>query len=325
MICSQVISGQIIENLGIKYTFGICALIFIPLVIATFFFVPETVYHRRTATAKSIELLEGAKLAAKIEVSSFDNEARHSSLTVFRGRVSDESFWRQVLLPFPLFIYPSVIFGSIVYGSFFTWLIALNTVSVPMFQAPPYNLAPSQIGLTNLPLLGAGIIGAPVSGWLADKVIRSMAKRNNGIYEPEFRLTLMIFAVIFSTTGFLGLGVSVSMGAPLAVPLVFESLHSFAIPFATQSAYTYVTDCHPADANQAFVTIGLFKGIFTFIVTTFINGWFEVSGAKTVFWTIGGINLGICLLTVPMYVFGKRFRSLVSLLSSLLHSGMKPF
>jgi MFS family permease len=181
-----------------------------------------------------------------------------------------------------------------------------------MFAAPPYNLTPSQVGLTNLPLLVAGLVGAPVSGWMADKVIRSMSKRNNGVYEPEFRLTLMIIGALLSTIGFFGLGSSIAAGAHIAWPLTFISLHSLAIPFATQAAYTYVVDCHPEDANQAFVTIGLVKAILTFLATTSVNGWFEAQGPRTVFWSIGGVNLGICLLTIPMYIFGKKFRALVS-------------
>ncbi len=343
-----MISGQIIQQLGVEYTFGICSLIFIPLVVATFFFVPETVYHRNTTT-KGVELLHKTTTNATTksgsgtdtdidtttsisttEIASIQPAGEQPAapargpsfwggkeLVVFRGRVSDESFWRQVILPFPLFLYPAVIFGSFIYGSFFAWLVAVSVVSVPMFSAPPYNLSPAQVGLTNLPLLFAGLAGAPVSGWLADKVIRSMAKRNNGVYEPEFRLTLMAIAAVLSTVAFLGLGASVGAGAPLAVPLVFISCHSMAIPFASQAAYTYVTDCHPSDANQAFVTIGLVKGILTFVSTTFINGWFEASGPKSVFWTIAALNGALSLLTLPMYVFGKRFRALVSSLSPL--------
>jgi len=31
-----------------------------------------------------------------------------------------------------------------------------------------------------------------------------------------------------------------------------------------------------------------------------------------VFLTIGFVNMGICSFTIPIYVFGKRFRSMVS-------------
>ncbi|KEF56048.1 uncharacterized protein A1O9_07629 [Exophiala aquamarina CBS 119918] len=311
VLLGQVISGVIIERLGVKYTFGISAMIFVPLLIATFFFVPETVYQRGTHF-KMVDIVSDEKITTTMTFrSNVPDHSQHSAYAVFRGRVSNESFLRQLIKPFPLFIYPAVVFGSFIYGSFFTWLVALSVLSVPMFAAPPYNLTPSQVGLTNLPLLVVGLVGSPVSGWMADKVIRCMAKRNNGIYEPEFRLTLMIPGALLSTIGFFGLGSSIAQGAKIGWPLAFISLHSLAIPFASQAAFTYVVDCHPEDANQAFVTIGLVKAILTFLVTTSVNGWFASQGAKMVFWSIGGLNLGICLLTIPVYVFGKKFRALV--------------
>lgn len=262
---------------------------------------------------KTVNLSDGEKNTTMVTIrSDISEHTQISKYAIFRGRVSNERFFKQLIKPFPLFVYPAVIFGSFIYGSFFTWLVALSVLSVPMFSAPPYSLTPSQVGLTNLPLLVTGLLGAPASGWLADKVIRSMAKRNNGIYEPEFRLTLMSIAALLSTVAFFGLGASIHAGANIAWPLTFISLHSLAIPFASQAAYTYVVDCHPDDANQAFVTIGLVKSLLTFLATTSVNGWLESQGARTVFWSIGGVNLGLCALTIPMYIFGKRFRALVS-------------
>lgn len=174
------------------------------------------------------------------------------------------------------------------------------------------NLGPAQIGLTNLPLLVVGLIGSPLSGWMADAVAKFMAKRNNGIFEPEFRLTLMLIATPLATAGFLGFGMSVQNGAPLVWPIVFMSIHSLSVPFASQASLTYVIDCHPKDANQAFVTINFTKAVFTFLATTYANGWFASAGPRAVFDAITLINLGICALTIPAYVFGKRFRGMVS-------------
>jgi MFS family permease len=173
-------------------------------------------------------------------------------------------------------------------------------------------LNPAQVGLTNLPLLVVALIGSPLSGWTADALAKFMARRNKGVFEPEFRLTLMIPAVIFATVGFLGFGMSVSAGYPIVWPLVFMSIHSLSVPFASTASLTYVIDCHPKDANQAFVTINFTKAVFTFIATTYANGIMANIGPRAVFDGITVINLGVCALTIPAYVFGKRFRSLVA-------------
>lgn len=50
----------------------------------------------------------------------------------------------------------------------------------------------------------------------------------------------------------------------------------------------------------------------TFLASTSINGWYEAQGLKVVFWSIAGINLAVCSLTITMYIFGRKFRALVS-------------
>lgn len=274
---------------------------------AIFFLVPETVY------IKANKLYGDEKDTESINKLELNEAPRSftSQLQVFNGRLSNESFWRLVIKPLPLIAFPAVVFSTLVYGSFMTWLVTFGVLSVNVFSAPPYNLNPAQIGLTNIPLLIVALIANPLAGYLADTISRFMARRNSGIYEPEFRLTLMIPATIVSTAGFIGFGISVSRGAPLSFPLFFMSLHSVSVGFASTASFAYVIDCHPQDANQAFVTINFVKAVFAFFASLFVNGWYTASGPLTVFVTIGIVNLVVSLLTVPMYIFGKRFRSMV--------------
>ncbi|OCL06393.1 MFS transporter-like protein [Glonium stellatum] len=307
VLLGQTISGFIIESLGVSATFGICALIFVLILPLIYFFVLETTYT--VPRADTIELQEKGSFW-KIEID--DKESYRNRLALFRGRISSESYWKGVVKPLPLIAYPAVLFSTIVYGTFFTWLLTISVLSVNVYMSPPYNLNPAQVGLTNIPLLIVALIGAPLSGWLADTAAKVMARHNKGVFEPEFRLTLMLVAVPLSTAGFLGFGISVEQKQPLPWLLLFASLHALSVGFATQASLTYVIDCHPKDANQAFVTINFTKAVFTFLATTYVNGWFARVGPRGVFDVIAAINLGVCALTIPAYVFGKRFRSMVA-------------
>ncbi|KAF7894752.1 uncharacterized protein EAF01_010202 [Botrytis porri] len=234
------------------------------------------------------------------------------TLSLYNGRVSDAGFWKTAIKPIPLIVFPAVIVCTFVYASFQTWLISFSLLSVNIFSAPPYNLSSSQIGLTNLPQFFMGIAATMLAGWTADKITAFMSRHNNGVYEPEFRLTLMIPAVILSTIGFFGFGISVERGLPIYWPVAFMTINSLAVPFATSASFTYVIDCHPRDANQAFVTINFVKAIMVFVSSSCINEWLEMAGAKCVFITIGLINAGICMLALPIYVYGKRLRGLIA-------------
>jgi hypothetical protein len=44
----------------------------------------------------------------------------------------------------------------------------------------------------------------------------------------------------------------------------------------------------------------------------FIAGWITSEGPLEVFSIIGGIHIFICILTIPMYVFGKKCRSMTA-------------
>ncbi|QSS63923.1 MFS transporter [Histoplasma capsulatum] len=311
VILSQVVSGYIIQNLGLLTPFGITALVLCLLLPAIFFLVPETadVLHKSGQTNEKLTTAHGGKNAPKRTYSE--------ELRVFNGRISDKSFWALAAKPLPLITFPAVIFSTFIHGSFLTWLVVFAILSTNVFTGPQYGLTPSQIGLINLPLLGVCLLGTPLSGAIADWLVCLMARRNNGIYEPEFRLLLMIPATIFSTAGFIGYGLSIDRGAAVAVPVTFMALHSLSIPFATSASFTYVIDCHPKDANQAFVTINFAKAVFIFIASMFVNGWYSARGPRVVFTWITGLNLAFSMMTIPMYVYGKRFRSIIARSSTL--------
>lgn len=286
----------------------------------TYYLVPETTYNTRAndmAAARTIELREkGDDEINLVEVTITSDadpkRSYRSQLALFRSRLSPESFWKGVIKPIPLMAYPAVLFSTIVYGSYFTWLILLSLLSNTIFSAPPYNLTPSQVGLTNLPLLGAALIFNPLAGFLADFVAKWMAKRNNGIFEPEYRLTMMLVATPLATAAFLGFGHGVQDGAKLWVLLVWGTLMSVSVPFANAASFTYVIDCHPKDANQAFVTINFVKAVMIFVGTTFANSLYFKFGPRVLFDGIMLINFTLCLLTIPAYVYGKRFRSMIA-------------
>ncbi|PGH36176.1 hypothetical protein GX50_01032 [[Emmonsia] crescens] len=264
-LLSQVVAGYIIQNLGLLTPFGIEALVFCILLPAIFFLVPETadLLNKPGQVDEKLNTVHGGKNATK--------KPYREELKVFNGRISDKSFWALVAKPLPLILFPAVVFSTFIHGSFLTWLVVFSILSTNIFTSPQYGLTPSQIGLTNLPLLGVCLLGTPLAGAIADWLVCFMARRNNGIYEPEFRLLLMIPATIFSTAGFLGYGLSIDRGAPLAVPITFMALYSLSIPFATSASFTYVIDCHPKDANQAFVTINFAKAVFIFIASMFCD------------------------------------------------------
>lgn len=67
-----------------------------------------------------------------------------------------------------------------------------------------------------------------------------MAKANRGIYEPEFRLVLMVVVVILGAVGFFGFGASVHYATHWSGPVLTFGLANMALAFASTCVFGYV-------------------------------------------------------------------------------------
>jgi len=64
------------------------------------------------------------------------------------------------------------------------------------------------------------LLGTFLSQWLSDYLATFLAKRNRGVYEPEFRLVIMIPYIILAVAGLVAFGASVTNQEPWPVPVV---------------------------------------------------------------------------------------------------------
>jgi len=113
------------------------------------------------------------------------------------------SFLSLFLRSWPLVVYPAVAYSTFVFGLAVSCLIAVFTTVATVFQSPPYNFSPGIQSLIFLALLTGGLIGAFVGGFGTDVVIKYRSSKNNGVFEPENRLILMIFPMLIVPAGLL--------------------------------------------------------------------------------------------------------------------------
>lgn len=70
-------------------------------------------------------------------------------------------------------------------------------------------------------------------------------------------------------------------------------------------------DSYPNLAEEAFVAINA-RNLLTFGLTYFVNDWLAKDGPLKVFSVLGAAFLGVCSLTIPLWVFGKKIRSFIA-------------
>jgi hypothetical protein len=87
------------------------------------------------------------------------------------------------------------------------WFNVLNATASLILAGEPYSFAASMVGVAYVsPLIGVGI-SSIYTGYFGNWFVIKMARRNNGIMEPEHRLWLFSASVLLLPFGLILWGV----------------------------------------------------------------------------------------------------------------------
>ncbi|OCK83457.1 MFS general substrate transporter [Lepidopterella palustris CBS 459.81] len=231
-------------------------------------------------------------------------------LKIYNGTFSDVGWFKIFLRPFILYVYPSIVWSAVVYSLSIGWLIVVSeTISIIYRNPKTYHFTSLQVGLIYVSPFIGGLLGTLGGGKVSDIMIKIMAKHNHGVYEPEFRLFMVIPVAISSGIGLMGFGWSAQDHDAWVVPTVFFGIIGFGCALGASTAVTFCVDSYRQYAGEALVTLNFSKNILHGLVFSFFVGeWVQSSGSKQVFCVIGGMHLAFLILTIPMFIFGKRCR-----------------
>lgn len=122
-----------------------------------------------------------------------------------------ESPWPHFYQPIiALFAFPAVGYTAITYGSTMAWFAIMTSLQASDLLLPPYNFDPIAVGLMNLAPFAGAALGFLFGGYLSDRSILWLSKKNHGIYEPEMRLWLAIPIAILAPAAILMFGLGLS-------------------------------------------------------------------------------------------------------------------
>lgn len=337
-------AGLIIQFSGFRVTLHAMGAAFTLMLLIVFFFMPETAYHRagvlnidggagtdtlamsedeiELATSKaSVKTTSKASLVSGLATATSHSPTRGSEehktsywkeLLPYSGYWDSAPFFRTVIRPFFMLGSPIVLWASFLLTATISWIVLVSFVLSQIFSAPPYNFSVAAVGATNISSFVATILGTVVAGPVIDGLVKYMAKKNKGIYEPEFRLPIMITFLVFTGIGFFAWGQSLSNQDPWPIPVILcLGMINLGVQLGATGVTAYVVDSHRKHAAEAFAVMNLFKNLFAFGLSFYSNDWIASQGVKLAFFTIGGITMGATLTTIPMYIYGKRARSFV--------------
>ncbi|KAF3481689.1 uncharacterized protein GIQ15_04448 [Arthroderma uncinatum] len=339
---TPVIAGKMTHTLGWEWTFYFIAIfagLCLPLV---FFFVPETAYRRaehlntdfsgdadrRAARVEAhTEIEKEVQSGANAGPSSSAAEANGGanaapaevprkatfveSLALFNGRKTDENFFKLLLRPFPLFFHPGIAWACLIQGVIIGWTVFIGVLLAALFLGPPLWFSEVETGYLYTGAFIGSVVGLFMSGLFSDWSANMLIRANRGKYEPEFRIWLVLPQLIFSGIGLFGFGFAAGDVPRYGwiIPDVFFMFVLIGMVMGAVASALYIVDAHREIAIEAFTCLLVFKNMFSFLLTYFAYNWVVLGGPKKVFLIIGGVEVAVCLLSIPMYIFGKRNRS----------------
>lgn len=329
---SSVITGPITTNLGWKYLFHLSVLFTGLQTVLLFFFVPETQYNRDhrydidelvkedlkelgEVERRHREQIEDAGLEKSPTVISTRSEHRartkktfRQELAVFTGTYCTDNFLQLLIAPLAVCSNIAVLWVVVVSGTLVATYVATAYVLAQIFSPPPYLLTASGVGYLSIGPTVGGIIGALFLGSITDPVIKWCARKNRGVYEPEYRLVAMIPAV-FTGMGLMLFGYLCQNYASYYATATVHGLTLFGIVAATIGTSGYALDAYREMSSEVFVAGIIFKNFLFYGFSYFVNDWTATAGPAHVFYVFGGVAFALIATTPVVFVFGKRYRS----------------
>ena len=183
------------------------------------------------------------------------------TLRPWNGQLRHENWFKVAFRPFILFAYPSILWSTLVYSLSVGWLIVLSeTVSV-IYRSPAYtyNFNALGTGLVYLSPFIGGVLGTAVAGKVSDIIVQFLARKNGGVYEPEFRLVMALPVAITTCIGLMGFGWSAAEHDRWIIPTIFFGIISFGCSLGSTTAITFAVDSYRQYAGEALVTLNFSK------------------------------------------------------------------
>lgn len=295
-----LLAGFVADGVGWRWVGWFAVIISFATLLVFYFSLEETTFDRKAALRGQAPVADsrptattGAEKAGIEEKWSKDQtSAAATSDTDVEDNSSHEmpkSYWQRIPLitPSPLlrgagliqyvqylwrilriFTFPAVWYSGLQWGAQDAWLTFYLTIEDDNWVMPPWNYSPNGAAMMNIPTLIGAIIGCIYGGWFSDKFTEWMARRNNNIFEAEYRLWLMYPAAFIGSAGLMVFGIGTQMGMSWPGPYIGLGMIGFGWGCAGDLSLAYVQDAYPEIILEGMVCVSVINNsigcIFTF-------------------------------------------------------------
>ncbi|KAL2204231.1 MFS general substrate transporter [Sarocladium strictum] len=283
------------------------------------FFVPETLFERILPLAEDLrpgspsQTKEAHATHSETEPEPGPTYKPHtfSSTLWFKPRNNNRTLLQHFVRPWRTLTLPGVWIVMLQYSGLVGGTVTISTVGPQILAMPPY-LWKEKVGLINLGGLIGALLGYLYTHFLSDRAMARGARKaaHRGTAEAEDRLPTLFLPLAIATGGFFVFGFCVQYPAPDRwVGLMFGfGMVAFGLMQVPSVGFNYLIDSYGQLAPDCFTVVTILRSIIAFAWSFFVAEWVQSRGGAEPF-GIFGMLMGIfSILTVPVWIWGKRMR-----------------
>jgi MFS family permease len=239
-------------------------------------------------------------------------ETRHSywrRMAIYHRHITVKaSYWKIVFASFRLATLPAPLWSSIQLAVTTFVVGIVMTTQASFFAVPPYNFTTAQMGLMYIALLIGSLLGSFLGGPATDWMVLRLAKCNNGIYEPEYRLWAYLPVPFLATGGTLLYGLGAANGLHWMVPCFGLFLLGIYLNLSLPVALGYAFDCYTSLEDETAQFTNTIRNVAGGAFTFCIQPWINASGARNTIIILSVIVFVIHITGILFQFRGKSIR-----------------
>jgi hypothetical protein len=134
-------------------------------------------------------------------------------------------------------------------------------------------------------------------------------RRNNGVLEPEARLSVIWLSTPFMISGLVLLGFCLENGYHYMITSLAWGLYVFGIMITTVAVSSYNLDCYPEGSGEVGAWINQSRTLGGFVISYLQVRWAEAGGTERSFGVQAAVVLFVFFIIIFLQFYGKRLRT----------------
>ncbi|VUC36534.1 unnamed protein product [Clonostachys rosea] len=292
------------------------------------FLMEETTYDRPKNNSRSTvntsdtntndtEGIDSEKKVAEVKTTNQDVE---------NGQVySKKTYWQKLSVwpqrrpnrllatmwaPLRFFSYPIVVYAGLMYGANgLVWSSILNSTAGTLYPRV-YGFSTSGIALAYLGGVAGVIVGALYCGKLGEVLVIRLARRNNGISEPEHILWTFIASLTMVPFSLILWGLGGTYGIHWFGMVFAQFTLSISNAIACPMALAYAISSYPELSGELVTTAVIIRNTMSFAINYAITPWIKAQGFRDTFITAAAIGFVFNASMFVMIRYGKKLREM---------------